>query len=281
MRRDGKMLADEVAKMTAVFTADAVVTAQDGDNYRIYVSLLGMFGGQGPAIPVSPLLQGHCDAVRGDFPPLPAVGTHGLVLFSRGDLRNGRWVGGNFPALTDSSAHSASEPNMRYRAEFGGGWSLVDEGGQQFQQWPDGTSLTIGSGTAAPTRHTLGPNQVREATPFPLNQRVAAAVAPMPITLMHATGVQIVLGASGAVSVVGVAGQPVDLSCGGSSVVLDGSGNATVSGTVVTIADGGSALALLTSAWNAWLTTHTHPSNGAPPSQAAPAHPVTTVLKAQ
>ena len=204
-----------------------------------------------------------------------------MVAFTRGDMRNGRWLGANPPALTDSAAHTAQQPNMRYTAEFGGGWRLVDEAGQEFINWPDGTSLTVGSGSVTPTRHTLGANQTRQQTPFTAAERVPNPPAPFPITLRHVTGTIISLGASGAVSVSGVAGQPLGLAVNGSSVLLDGSGNVAVSGTAVSIADGGAVQALLTAAWQTWLTTHTHPSNGAAPTQAAPANPVTTILKAQ
>lgn len=55
----------------------------------------------------------------------------------------------------------------------------------------------------------------------------------------------------------------------------------TVNGTNVTIQGSGTALALVTQAFEALFNGHTHPSNGAPPTQQMTSAQLTTILKAQ
>lgn len=55
----------------------------------------------------------------------------------------------------------------------------------------------------------------------------------------------------------------------------------TLNGTTVTIVGSGSALALVTSAFQALFNEHTHPANNQPPTQQITSAQLTTVLKAQ
>ena len=83
------------------FLVDATVVQQDPDGYRLYVSI-DHFGGQVPFLPVDVLTHGPRDAQRGNWPALPAIGTRGIVAFTRGDDRTGRWIGATAPALPAS-----------------------------------------------------------------------------------------------------------------------------------------------------------------------------------
>jgi hypothetical protein len=214
--------------------ADAVVLSQDGAAYRVNVALLGGMGGQGPMIPVDVMLTGFNDQCRGDWPPLPAVGTHGRVLFSRGDLRNGVWIGAHRPGLPDSCAHTAATPSLRYRAEFDGSWFWHDQGGVVAQQWADGTAWLLGNAMPVPTRNTLTSGQVRQAVPFTAAQRNPNPPAPMPLSLTKAVSggvVTVSINASGAVVVSGLPGQAVSLFGGGCALVMSG-GVVYVSGAI-------------------------------------------------
>jgi len=216
--------------MSVPWMCDAVVIAQDGDNYRLMVGLTGGLGFQVPAISVAVATHGPRDGVRGDFPPLPAVGTHGRVSFSRGDIRNGRWEGSHEPSLIDAFPHSAGNPNVRYTADFSGHWAWHGADGTTAQSWPDGTSLLLGLAMPSPTRHTLGPNQVRTATVFTAAQRNPNPPGAFPFLFAHGSGVRIAVSASGAVAVSGVAGQPITLVDADGGSITQLAGTTTVSG---------------------------------------------------
>ena len=72
--------------------ATGMVTSQDGDRYRVYVMLDGAALGQMPALGVCVGTHGPRDGVRVKAAPLPTKGTRGVILFPRGDIRNGVWV---------------------------------------------------------------------------------------------------------------------------------------------------------------------------------------------
>jgi hypothetical protein len=253
------------------WAADAIVMAQDGDNYRIMVAIMGGTGAQMTTLPVEMALQGHNDGCCGDFPPLPRVGTHGTVVFTRGDMRNGRWIGSHRSNLTDASPHTATNPNLRYKADFSGGWQLIDEVGQAAHVWADGTSVLLsGAAMPVPTRHTVNASGARQTVPFAAAQRNPNPPSPFPLTLRHGSGVQVTVTPSGATAVSGVAGQPMVVYGDGVAFSLSG-GTLTVSGALLVtgpihsmaeIVEGVGTGATVT------LGTHTHPTGG--PETGAP-----------
>jgi hypothetical protein len=218
--------------------AEAVVTAQDPDNYGVFVTLLGQFGGQGPAIPVKVLTHGPRDAVRGSFPELPLPGQTGLVAFTRGDIRNGRWLGSTEQASVDTNPNVAGGLPMRYSAHYDGSWHYGDHTGTAAHVFADGSILLAGASLPAPTRHTIDANQVRQATPYTHAQRRPVPLGALPYAFTHASGTSVSVAAGGAASVTVAAGQTLTISVAGATLVFDGAGNVTLS------ASGGAALKL-------------------------------------
>ena len=212
--------------------ADAIVVACDGQNYKVSVALQGGLGCQVLLLPVDVALHGHNDGLRGHWPPLPAVGTHGRVSFTRGDLRNARWEGAHRANLTDSCSHTAADPNLDYTAHFDGGWSWHGGDGTVAEVFADGSSWLLGGSMPVPTRNTLSSGQARQAVPFLAAQRVPNPPAPLPFSFTHSTGVKVSISASGAVVVSGLSGQPVALYGGGCAMVMNG-GVVTISGALV------------------------------------------------
>ena len=265
---------------------DATVVQQDPDNYRIWVSI-DAFGGQVPYIPVDILTHGPRDAVRGTYPPLPTPGTRGLVAFTRGDDRTGRWIGAQSPALPDSSALGPSAGNARYSAEYAGIWHWTGPDGTMATGLPDGSSIMVAPGGAvmpAPTRHTVNAQGQRVQTPFTAAQRnptggakaygaqinlnngaslsanaagavTATAAAGQAATIRVASGASLTLNANGSISITPV-GLPVtvvgDLVITGNLTAGTGAslGDLHVAGDVITHYGTGTQVG---------LRTHTHP----------------------
>lgn len=276
------------------FISDAQVVAQDPDTYSVFVILLGPGGGQGPILPVQVLTHGPRDAVRGNFPELPVVGQTGLVAFTRGDPRNGRWLGSYSPNLIDASAMSPGIGNVEYRASYGGGWAIRNEDGSEAVWWPDGSYLLAGAATLpTPTRHTLDGNQARQRTPYTAAERVPAPPAPFPFIFAHQSGATAQVTAAGSVLLEAANGQTATVQANGATVVIDVSGNVSItsSGTVaatapsIKLGDGGTLQALLTATAATVFNTHTHPDpqggTTGTPNQTMGAADQTTIVTAQ
>ncbi len=215
---------------------DATVYSRDASGYRVSVVLGGPFGSQMTSYPVDILINsGYCDAVRGNWPPLPAIGTRGRVLFTNNDLRNGVWIGAVRSGLVDSSSHSAATPDLHYCANFDGSWFWHGQDGTVAFVAADGTQLLLGAALPQPTRHTLS-GQTRQTVPFTQAERNPSPPAAFPASLTLANGVSVAVTAAGALTVSGLAGQPVTVVGGGCSLTMAG-GTITLGGTVVATGD--------------------------------------------
>lgn len=207
---------------------DAVVVGVDGDGYRLFVSLQGGMGAAIPSIPVAVAIPGYCDGVRGRRPPLPVIGTHGRVSFTRGDIRNGRWEGAHPPALIDSASHTAATPHLDHTAHYDGGFSWRGQDGTAAEVYADGSYLLIGAALPQPTRHTLAADQSRQTVPFGPGQRNPSSPKPMQMQLRHATGAVVTISAAGAVSMSPAAGQPFTITANGGSITIDANGKVAI-----------------------------------------------------
>lgn len=266
-----------------------VVVETDPDNYRIGVSLQGFAGGQIPGpIPVLVGTQGARDAVLGRFPELPRIGTHGVVAFPRGDLRNGTWICAISPALNDASSLSPGTSGLEWHSYFGGGAFWRGEDGTTWQQWPDGTTVLVGASAPSPTRHTVGEGQTRERTSFPLAERVAFPVNAFQLLFQHPSGAEARVDTNGAVFLSAAAGQTATFTANATTIVIDASGDVNVtaaSGAKINLGDGGTLQSLLLAAAATVYNSHTHsdPQGGTTgvPNQQMTSADETTVVQAQ
>lgn len=222
----------------------AVVVSQDPDRYSLNVAVGGIGGGQMPSLPVKVLTHGPRDAVRGHYPELPLPGTHGLVVFPRGDPRNGHWMGATDPALNDSSTMSPGNGNQAWHAHYGGGASWRGPDGSLWEEWPDGSTLLVGPTTPSPTRHTIDDKGVRQRSPFPLARRVAVTVAnPFGVAFSQSSGAQLTIDQFGNWTVTAPADATITLTNGSATLALDadGSVHVTVAGGKTMTVDAGGA----------------------------------------
>lgn len=202
--------------------AHAVVYSQDPDNYGLNVLIQGHFGGQMPAIPVKVSSHGPRDGVRGHFPALPHPGQSGIVVFPRGDYRNGVWIGSFEPALNDANPNTQGTTGLHYHAHYAGDWSWRDNGGNVVETFADGSSLVVGAAPATPTRHTLDAKQARSPTPFTQPERQRVVPGAFPVTFAHKSGTTIVVGATGTFTAT---------LAGGAIIAGDAAGNVTITAT--------------------------------------------------
>ena len=263
--------------------AIATVISQDPDNYALNVSLQGFFGGQMPAVSVQVLTHGPRDAVRGHFPELPLPGQLGLVAFPRGDSRNGIWLGSLSPSLVDASSAAPGNGNTSFASHFGGGVTSRGRDGTLFEEFPDGTTVMIGTAAPSFTRHTVGEGQQRARTPFTAAERVAATPSPFMAVLTHPSGATASLSTAGAWTLTAAPGQSVAVS--GAVVNVTATSSASVTAPAITMGDGGTLQALLNTAAATLFNSHTHadPQGGVtgPPSQTMGAAQETAILTAQ
>jgi len=215
--------------MHAIITT-ATVIAQDGDGYGLQVICDLPIGGQSPSSSVDVMTHGPRDALRISQPPLPTKGTRGLVCFPRGDVRSGIWLGSIKGPFNDAQASIPGSENIEYHAHFSGAYFLLDEKGHYSAVFPDGSAVLAGSGAVpVPVRHTLTSGSVRQATPFPLSERLASSgTTARPYAFLHATGAQFAVDVSGSVAVSGAPGQTVTLAVNGASVVINTGGDVTL-----------------------------------------------------
>lgn len=238
---------------------DATVYAQDPDNYRVLVSI-DAFGGQILFVAADVLTHGPRDAVRGDYPPLPTPGTRGLVAFTRGDDRTGRWIGSQAPSLPDASTLAPGAGNARYTAEWSGAFRLHQQSGADALAWPDGsTAFMAPSGAAfpAPTRHTVDATGARVRTPFTTAERVPAGSPAFGFAWTFANGAVLSVSAAGDVSATAAAGRTATVAvASGASATINPDGSITLApangknvlvpvGDVIADAGGGNFVSLL------------------------------------
>lgn len=207
----------------------AQVVSQDPDHYGLNVILLGAYGGQMPSLPVQVGTPGPRDGVRGSFHDLPQPGTHGLVAFPAGDLRNGTWLCAIQPALNDASTLLPGNLGIAYAAHYGGGWSWRGTDGTLYEAWPEGSTFLVGSSIPSPVRHIVDQNGQRQQKAFPLSERVPKPPGSFRMAFLHPTGASVTLTASGAWTLNAAPGQTATLVVsGGASVTLEANGSILV-----------------------------------------------------
>lgn len=164
--------------------------------------------------------SGPRDAVRIKADALPTRGTRGVVLFPRGDVRNGIWLCAFGATLNDASPFVAANPNDDYEALWSGTWRLDAEDGTHVTVLPDGSTLVIGPAAPAvpvPVRHVVDTSQSppRIAVPFSQAERVPTAPAPFPFSYSRTDGLSIAADAAGNLTVNVPDGANVNLTQGG------------------------------------------------------------------
>jgi hypothetical protein len=237
----------------------AVVVQQDPDNYAVYVSIQGKYGGAGPLLPCTVGTQGPRDATTGHYPMLPTPGTPGLIALTSGDVRNGVWLCSTRTQLTDASSHAPGLGGMAFSAHFDGGFSARMPDGSTNEVWPDGSVLQIGPTMLAPTRHTLDGSQARQRTPYTASERCPAPPGAFPVALHHPSGASATLSASGAWSLATAAGQPMTLTGTSGAVAAVSAAGAwsitAAAGQPVTVSVPGGASITIDAAGNVAITT--------------------------
>lgn len=233
--------------MNAAPFAIAQVVAAEAP-WRVLVSYKS--SQQGPSFPVQ-VLRPYIDGLRVRQHPLPVPGSWGLIAFPYGDTRNGIWLGAIAPSqidaltLTTSGTASALDPYIDYESHFSGYWWLRDGSGNYAEQFPDGSYLTVASGTALPKtfRHTVEDN-LQKSVEFTVGDRITTVPTAYNFQLVHKTGTMLKVDSSGIVTVSGASGATLNLQFGHTTITVDTSGMVSVvlpAAETVNITQGGSA----------------------------------------
>lgn len=250
-------------------------------------------------IPDQPIRVGYggfADALRVHSGPLPTRGTWGIVIFLNGDIRNGVWICSIYTSFLNALPGNGDNPQSAfwdYDAQWSGYWRLLDDVGQEFVAYPDGSYSTTTSGAPAglPTiyRYTVDNKQVSQRIPYPATDRTAAPPSPFSKKFHHASGNADVtidqdgnvaatlaggatatltvngtvatIGADGSTSITGKSGSTISFIVNGATIKIDAAGNVDVITTKMNVgtapaADAAALVSLLVTAFN----SHIHPS---------------------
>ena len=202
-----------------------MVIAQDGTNHGVMVLLEGPGGaaqGIGGPLSVQVGTHGPRDAMRIQADPLPSVGTRGLIMFPRSDIRNGVWVCSLSATLNSASPFTPGFTSGKYEAQYSGLWRLDDEAGQTTTVWPDGSSLVVSASGAVPsvTRYIVDPTNAvnpKVAQSFAQSTRVKSAPSAYTAVYTHASGAKLTISPAGAITANVAAGQLFNFEQGGAT----------------------------------------------------------------
>ncbi len=186
-------------------TYTATVIAQDPKNYAVRVMTKSGFVFP---TPVRVLMQGQCDALRAEMFPLPGVGTWGIVSFPDGDMRNAIWLGAIPANQLDAipSVEATSGQSVRYSSEYSGYWHARDSDGNETFNWPDGSTLVIGT-AFQPTKHIADSDGNRVSVAFPNSERRQTPAGPFAFVYTHETGASVSINTSGGILISPASGQ--------------------------------------------------------------------------
>lgn len=244
--------------------AHAQVMAQDADDRTLTILLR-----DGQMLSHVPVLHyGPADGVRINQAALPGRGNVGVVALLNGDINSAVWLGAFQSALMDAIG-SPTDPFLEYLSHYSGYWSSLTSSGATTQVWPDGTQMVVGTGFS-PQRHVVNGTGQRVSVTFTQEERVPSTPSPFPVQLTHATGTEVEIDSSGNAIVSGVG-----------NVSIFSPGTITLQAASIILSDGGDALALLNTGAYTIYNEHTHPSNGAPPTQQMTSADLTSVVKGQ
>jgi hypothetical protein len=212
------------------YPLSAQVLTQDPENDSVYVMLRG--SAQVLNFPVR-RMYAHADGVRMSKPPLPSRGSHIMVVFPGGDIRNPMMLGSHIPNQQDAIPAPAGDPFSDYHSDFSGGYYHKDGvSGNIAQQFADNSYFVMGSSLNLPTiyRHQVNSGQVQERIPFTQAFRNPNPQQPFAMGYGQATsgsvgGTTFSLDTSGNLTVSGTTQRSITLSFGGATVQCDSAGN--------------------------------------------------------
>lgn len=209
----------------------AQVLSQDPENDGVYVMLQS---GQVLNFLVRRMYP-HADGVRIHKPPLPSRGSHIMLTFPGGDIRNPMMMGAFNPNQQDALPSAAGDPFAHYESDYSGGYYYKDGvSGNIAQQFADNSFFVMGSSLALPTiyRHQVNSGQVQERIPFTQDFRNPTPQQPFAMGFGQATsgtmgGTSFSLDTSGNFTVSGTTLRSFTLHFGGATINCDPSGNIT------------------------------------------------------
>lgn len=208
----------------------AQVLSQDPENDGVYV----MLGGSAQVLNfLVRRMYPHADGVRISKPPLPSRGSHVLIMFPGGDIRNPVMLGAYHPNQQDPLPSAAGDPFAHYESDYSGGYYYKDGvSGNIAQQFADNSYFVMGSSLNLPTiyRHQVNSGQVQERIPFTQSFRNPTPQQPFALGFGQASSGQIggtsfSLDSSGNLAVSGTVQRSITLKFGGATIQCDASGN--------------------------------------------------------
>ncbi len=206
----------------------AVVIAQDTSVWGVKVMLLS---GQSPPFTFQVIRNGCSDPYRINQPPLPVVGTWGIVASVNADERMGYWLGA-VDANYITSVQNNNDPYLKFESHYSGYVDYLDSQSIAFKQYADGTYLLCSTSTTPPllTRTIVNQDQTLSTVSLDLADRINSIPSPRYFIFNHASGTDFTVDPSGSVSLQIASNGTLDALCGGSSVNIDSTGNTTITG---------------------------------------------------
>lgn len=211
----------------------AQVISQDAENDAVYVMTQS---GQVLNFPVRRVYP-HADGMRMSKPPLPSRGSHILLCFPGGDVRNPMMLGAFHPNQQDPLPSTVADPFSHYESDYSGGYHYMDGiSGNVVRQWADNSMFVMGSSLTPPTifRHNVTSAQIQERIPFPQSERNPKPQQPFAVGYTQATsgtigGLGWAIDVSGNFSLTaGTMGRTFNVTFNGTNISIDQIGNVSI-----------------------------------------------------
>lgn len=253
----------------------AQVISTNPDLYSVNVYLASQ-AGEGPVSPVRVLVTGACDGVRINQTSLPQPGTLGVVAALDNDARTLVWLGALPLNANDAITVLPGQSAVEYLAHWSGYYSILDQGGNLTQEFPDGTTFQVGPTANTPTKHVVnGTTGLRELISVAQSDRVASVPSAFPCSYTHPTGTKISVDISGNVTIYGasnitVSGQ-TNILVESTTINVNGTTSVDITAPAINIgASGATEYYLMDQRTITVYNEHTHPTpsgTSSPPNQ--------------
>ena len=212
--------------------------------------------GQILGTPVQYSYDGFADQLLINQKPLPRIGTWGIIGFLYNDDRNAVWLKSIYIQQNNAIVYGTPDDNFTtYETQMSGAYTYKDSSGTEMSFFADGSYLLVSSANTPPVIYqNVIQNGTVEQVEVPSSSRITQSA--MNFNLNHSSGTDVLIDSSGNATLTMASGATFEVksSSGTYYMKLDSSGNLTFVGETVNASTPAGNDLLLDSSGNATLT---------------------------